>query len=107
MDELRLIDGLYGLVMLLLGGLGVLFFDAMRQHKADTSSAIAERKREHDKLNEKVDRRDAEITAKIATVSEDLGRNYMPRTEIAALMNEIKGGLLRIETKIDGKVDKL
>lgn len=95
MDELRLIDALFSVLLLALGAM----FQMLRE-------AIKDQKQSHDNLNTKVDARDAAITAEIAELRNTVSRDYMPRTEIAALMSEIKGSLLRIETKLDGKEDK-
>jgi len=95
MDELRLIDALFSVLLLALGAM----FQMLRE-------AIKDQKQAHENLNTKVDTRDAAITAEIADLRNVVSRDYMPRTEVAALMGEIKGSLLRIETKLDGKADK-
>lgn len=84
MDELRIIDGLFSLLLLALGAVLQMFREQVKDQRAA-----------HDKLNEKVD-------ALRNTVSKD----YMPRSEVASLMADIKGSLQRIEDKLGGKMDK-
>lgn len=84
MDELRLLDWIYGGLLMALGALWALIRESIKDQGG-----------RHDKLEEK-------INSLQVTVSKD----YMPRAEVAALMGEIKGSLQRIEDKLDGKVDK-
>ncbi len=95
MDELRLIDALYGLLLLTLGALGSM-----------VRETVKDQQREHKDLADKVDQRDAAITAEIAALRNTVSKDYMPRSEVAALMTDIKKGLQRIEDKLDGKQDK-
>jgi hypothetical protein len=84
MDELRLLDWIYGVLLMALGALWALIRESINDQKVD-----------HSKLDEKVN-------ALQNTVSKD----YMPRAEVATLMGEIKGSLQRIEDKLDNKADK-
>lgn len=95
MDELRLIDALYGLVILTLGALWTMIRETVKDQQ-----------RAHKDLANKIDERDAAITAEIAALRNTVSKDYMPRREVAALMGDIKGSLQRIEDKLDGKVDK-
>jgi septation ring formation regulator EzrA len=95
MDDIRLIDALFTVLLLALGGL----FTLMRE-------TIKEAQTNHKTLETKVDERDAAITEKIANLRDTVSRDYMPRTEVNALMHEIRTGFQRIEDKLDGKVDK-
>lgn len=95
MDELRLLDWIYGGLLMALGALWALIRETIKDQSA-----------RHEKLHEKMDERDASITAEIANLRNTVSRDYMPRAEIATLMGEIKGSLQRIEDKLDGKVDK-
>lgn len=95
MDDLRLIDALFTVLLLALGGL----FTLMRETLKDSQSS-------HKTLENKVDARDAAITEQIASLQNTVSRDYMPRAEVAALMNEIRSGFQRIEDKLDGKEDK-
>jgi hypothetical protein len=84
MQELELLDWIYGVLLMALGALWALIRETLKDMKAS-----------HEKLDEKVD-----------TLRNEVSKDYMPRKEVAVLMGEIKGSLQRIEDKLDGKVDK-
>lgn len=84
MDELRLLDWIYGGLLMALGALWALIRESIKDQTT-----------RHDKLEEKFD-----------DLRNTVSKDYMPRAEVATLMGEIKGSLQRIENKLDGKVDK-
>lgn len=96
MNDFQLLDALYGLLLMALGAL----FTMIRE-------TVKDQQRNHKDLSEKVDQRDAAITAEIAALRNTVSKDYMPRAEVVLLMGEIKDGLQRICDKLDGKQDKV
>jgi hypothetical protein len=95
MDDLRLIDALFSLLLLALGAVLQMFREQIKDQKTA-----------HEKFHDKVDQRDAAISADIAKLRNTVSKDYMPRSEVAVLMGDIRGSLQRIEDKLDGKMDK-
>jgi hypothetical protein len=84
MEDLRILDWIYGGLLMALGALWTLIRETLKDQRAA-----------HERLNEKVD-----------TLRNEVSKDYIPRKEVAVLMGEIKGSLQRIEDKLNEKVDK-
>lgn len=95
MNEMTFLDWAYGVAMFLIGLL-----------VAVTRRALEDQQTRHDELAKKVDARDEAITKSIADLRNSVSRDYVPRAEINDTFAEIKQILVRIDAKLDGKVDK-
>ena len=95
MLEMRPIDLVF---IALLTAVGPLFQMLRRQLKEESEARQA-----HEL---KVSENERELTQKIADLTIHVTQNYMPRSEIFALGEKIDRTLIRIERKLDRKVDR-
>lgn len=95
MNDLTILEGIYGIATLALGMLVAVLRDA-----------IKDLFRRHGELDERVNKNASEINARVSRVREDLARDYVPRAEMRDSLDNISKTLNRIEEKLNGKVDK-
>ena len=103
MNDLSMIDFIYGLLILALGALMQLGSTGLRELRADQKAAEGR----HERLAAKVDERDAAITHQISLVHNELVRDYAPRRELTEKLVSIDKGIQRIYEKLDTKADKV